>query len=51
MARLVHEHRVLGDRHGPTGDGKNIYVLGPRRIAEQRVACGNDDDLRLDHRG
>jgi len=30
-------------------DGKNIYVLGARRIAEERVARRNDDDIRLDH--
>jgi len=44
------EHRVLPHAHGTPSDGKNIYVLGARRIAEQRVARGNNDDLRFDHR-
>src|SRR5205814_4546777 len=47
----IDEHRVLSDRHGAAGNGKNIYVLGPRWIAEQRVPRGNNDDLGLDHRG
>jgi hypothetical protein len=51
MARPVDEHRVLSDGHGLPGNGKNIYVLGPWWIAKQRVARGNNDDLRLDHRG
>jgi hypothetical protein len=51
VARFVDEHRVLSDRHGSPGNGKNIYVLGPRRIAEQRVSRGNNDDVRFDQRG
>ena len=30
-------------------NGKNIYVLGPRGVAEERVAGGNNDDVGLDH--
>jgi len=48
---LLDEHRVLTDPDRPPGDGKNIYVLGPWRIAEQRVARRHNDDVRLDHRG
>jgi len=49
MLRRIHEHRVLAHRNGPAGDGKNIYVLGARRIAKQRVSRGHDNDVRLDH--
>src|SRR5207302_9581762 len=48
---LIDEHRVLTDPHRSPRDGKNIYVLGARRIAEQRVPRGHDDDVRFDHRG
>src|SRR5207245_7018024 len=41
--------RGLAHQHGLAGDGKNMYVLGPRRIAKERVARGNDDDIGLDH--
>jgi len=51
MSRFGDEHRVLSDRHRPAGNSKNIYVLGPRWIAEQCVSRGNNDDVRLDHRG
>jgi hypothetical protein len=47
----IDEHGVLAHAHRSPGDGKNIYVLGARWIAEHSVASGDDDDIRLDHRG
>ena len=49
--RRVDERGVLANADLPTGDGKDVYVLGARRIAEQRVPGGHDDDIRLDHGG
>jgi hypothetical protein len=49
--RFVDEHRVFTHRHRSASDGKNIYVLGPWRISEQRVSRGNNNDVRFDHRG
>jgi hypothetical protein len=46
----IDEDPVIAHTHRPPGDGKNIYVLGARRIAEQSVASGDDDDVRLEHR-
>ncbi len=51
MTRVVDEPRVLTDRHRPAGNGKNIYVLGARRISEQRVSRGHNDNLWFDHVG
>jgi len=51
VPRRVDEHRVLTHGHRPPRDGKNIYVLGAWRIAEQCVSCRDNDDVRFDHRG
>ena len=47
----VNEHGVLADPDRTASDGKNIYVLGARRIAEQSIPGRNDDDVRFGHRG
>jgi hypothetical protein len=45
--RFVYENGVVTDANRAARNGKNIYVLRPGRIAKQRVAGRNNDDVRF----